>query len=184
MELTDQQWELFDFVKTQHDSQKRKYTGEPYFVHLLRVVEILSPHPLDEMEVEIGLCHDLLERTSCSKILLVNKLKEYGYDLFPRNKIAKGVYDLTNIYVEERYPHYTRAERKQLEAERLLDIEPFSQTVMYAELIDNIPSITKFDPDFARTYLEEIGVYITTLNEGNTDLYNMCCQTINSALTH
>jgi (p)ppGpp synthase/HD superfamily hydrolase len=154
MDLTEQQWNLFDFVKEQHQDQLRKYTGEPYFVHLLRVAEILSQYSIENMELEIALCHDLLERTSCSKQELVNKFKELGYDLFSRSGIAKGVYDLTNLYSEQNYPNQSRTERKRLEADRLLDIEPFSQTVMYAELIDNIPAITKFDPDFAWIYLE------------------------------
>ena len=182
MNLTDQQWELFDFVKQQHQEQFRKYTGEPYFVHILRVVEILSPYSQVDMELETGLCHDLLERTSCSKLLLVNKFKELKYDLYSRSKIAKGVYDLTNVYNEQKYPRYTRAERKQLEAERLIDIEPFSQTVKYAELIDNIPSISKFDPDFAWTYLDEIASYIGDLNEGNMDLYQECCKILHSSI--
>ena len=42
MELQERQWELFDFVKEQHQDHKRKYTGEPYYTHLLRVAEIVS----------------------------------------------------------------------------------------------------------------------------------------------
>lgn len=182
MKLTDQQSELFDFVKEQHQGQQRKYTGEPYSVHLQRVVEILSPYSLVNMELEIGLCHDLLERTSCSKQLLVNKFKEFGYELFSRSKVVKGVYDLTDLYNEEQYPQYTRAECKSLEAERLIDIETFSQTVKYAELIDNMTSITKFDPDFALIYLRETASYIEELNEGNSDLYTECCNVLKSSM--
>jgi len=182
MELTDQQWELFDFVKQHHYNQQRKYTGEPYFAHLLRVVQILSRYPLTNFELEIGLCHDLVERTLCTKQELILKLKEIGYDLFPRNKIAKGVSDMTDIYTEQFYPQLSRAERKEKEAERLLESEFFSQNVKYAELIDNIPSITKHDPDFVWVYLNEVANYIGDLNEGDIELYAECRNVLDTAI--
>lgn len=182
MELTDRQWELFDFVKQLHQNQKRKYTGEPYFVHLLRVVDILKEYAVQDVEIEIALCHDLLEKTSCTKQQLAIKIKEIGYEMFPRNRMLKGIYDLTDIYTPQRHPDKSRAERKLLEADRMLDIEPFSQTVKYAELIDNIPSIATHDPDFAWIYLEEIAAYIGELNEGDQALYKYCRKVLDEAI--
>lgn len=180
MELTNIQWELFDFVKFHHGSQRRKYTDEPYFTHLLSVAELLSQFSNDEMEVEIGLCHDLLERTACTKQEFALKLIDMGYDLFPRNKILKGVYDMTNLYSEAAYPMFNRKERKDLEAERMVDIESFSQTVKYAEIIINSRSIIQYDPEFAKIYVEEIQSYIKEMNEGNRNLYQLCCKELNS----
>jgi len=174
MELTDKQWELFDFVKQQHRNQERKYSGEPYFVHLLRTAEILSNYSLNGGELEIALCHDILELTTCSKQEFAQTLIGLGYDLFTRSKILKGVYDLTNKYTEAKYPQLSLQERNRLEAERLVDIEPFSQTVKYAEIIDNLDSIMEHDTEFAEYYVNKISLFINEMNEGNKELYTQC----------
>lgn len=182
MIFTDMQWELFDFVKQHHANQKRKYTGEPCLTHLLRVVEILQKFGVHGEEIEIGLCHDILENTFCTKQEMSIKLKEIGYDLFPRNKIIIGIYNLTDIYTPEQFADLSRSERKQKEAERMEDLEFFSQTVKYAELIDNIPSVARYDPEFAWIYLNEISAYIGKLNEGNEALYLECRKVLDIAI--
>lgn len=183
MELEEKQWQLFDFIKKQHEDQARKYTGEPYYTHLLRVAEIVSKYSKSDMEVEIALCHDLLERTHCTKQELALKLIDIGYELFSRSKVLKGVYDLTNHYTSEAYPTYERKQRKQLEAERMCDIQFFSQTVKYAEIIDNLQSIIEHDPEFAQTYVQEILTYIDVINEGDEKLYSKCYSILCNALS-
>lgn len=182
MELQERQWELFDFVKDQHQDQKRKYTGEPYYSHLLRVAEIVSKYSNNDMEVEIALCHDLLEKTKCTKQELALKLIDIGYDLFPRSKVLKGVYDMTNHYTSEAYTMYDRKKRKELEAERMCESQSFSQTVMYAEIIDNTQSLVEHDPEFASVYLHEVLTYIDDIDEGQPQLYNKCRKIVNSAM--
>lgn len=51
--------DLLAFVGLHHYPQKRKYTGEPYIVHLVAVAEMAEKYGL-EFGYEIGLCHDLL----------------------------------------------------------------------------------------------------------------------------
>ncbi|WP_221391232.1 HD domain-containing protein [Dyadobacter sp. NIV53] len=182
MVLEEKQWELFDFVKERHENQKRKYTGEPYYTHLLRVAEIVSQHSNDEMEIEIALCHDLLENTQCTKQELALKLIDIGYSLFPRSKVLKGVYDLTDHYTSGAYSMYDRKKRKELEAERMCDMQPFSQTVKYAEIIDNAKSIIEHDPEFAPVYLQEVLAYIDDIDEGDPQLYSKCRKVVKSAM--
>ena len=182
MELQERQWELFDFVKEQHQDHKRKYTGEPYYTHLLRVAEIVSQYSNADMEIEIALCHDLLENTNCTKQELALKLIDIGYELFPRSKVLKGVYDLTNHYTSTAYSMYDRKKRKELEAERMCETQSFSQTVMYAEIIDNAQSIVKHDPEFAPVYLQEVLTYIDDIDEGNQKLYSECRKVVSTAM--
>lgn len=40
--LTKQQLELLSYVKAWHGSQKRKYTSEPYWYHVLRVANLVK----------------------------------------------------------------------------------------------------------------------------------------------
>ncbi len=66
LELTERQWALFDYVKEMHGGQKRKYTGAPYYTHLLSVADRVEQYVQNGYETEIALCHDLIEDTECS----------------------------------------------------------------------------------------------------------------------
>ena len=41
--------QLLEYVKQQHGDQERKYTGEPYHVHLTAVAEIVWLDPTDQL---------------------------------------------------------------------------------------------------------------------------------------
>jgi guanosine-3',5'-bis(diphosphate) 3'-pyrophosphohydrolase len=174
MILTDRQSRLFDFVKESHGDQKRKYTGAPYWIHLLSVAEIVYPYSSGFMEVEIALCHDLIEDTKATYDDLEKELVRERYNLIETRHILKGVEDLTDVYTHEAYPNLNRQKRKALEAVRLLDTSPYSQTVKYADILDNSASIAEHDPGFARIYISEIAAKITEMDKGNPELYKRC----------
>jgi len=182
MELSDRQWELFDFVKVQHGDQKRKYSGQPYWTHLLSVANIVSEYSTVNFEVEIALCHDLFEDTSCTSAQLEEHLLDLGYDKTSQEMIVKGVVDLTDKYTKEAFPKFNRKIRKGFEAQRLWKIEPYSQTVKYADIIDNTISIVENDKGFARVYLREIDSFIWKINNGNKELYTKCCKIFSEAV--
>lgn len=174
MTLTDRQELLFDWVKIQHGDQQRKYTLDPYWHHLLSVATIVfngleGKNPRNE--VEIAICHDLLEDTSATKEQLEAKLLECRYRQTEIYRIVSGVVDLTDEFTHEKYPDLNRSERKRREANRLAGIQPHSQTVKYADLIDNTSSIVERDPGFAKVYLREKGSYIKRIYQGNMSLY-------------
>lgn len=174
MEFTDTQWELFDFVKSRHTNQEKEPAREPFFTFLLRVVEILSEYELNNGEKEIGLCHALLEKTTCTKQELIQVLKGLGYGMFERNEILKGVIDLTEKYTAADYPDMEAGQRKIMENERVVDTEPFSQTVRYAVIIENIDILMVHDQHGALRYLQEVLEYIGDIDQGNKILYNRC----------
>jgi hypothetical protein len=182
MELSDTQWELFDFVKEQHGEQKRKYTGEPYWTHLLSVAAIVSEYSIQNCEVEIALCHDLFEDTPCTPELLEQYLFDLGYDQSSREMILRGVGDLTDKFTKEAYPKFNRKIRKGFEAQRLWKIQPYSQTVKYADIIDNTGSIAANDAGFARVYLRETDAFLWKINAGNKALYTRCCKVFSEAV--
>lgn len=182
MELSDKQWELFDFVKEQHGEQKRKYTGEPYWTHLLSVANIVSDYSTIHFEIEIALCHDLFEDTLCTPDKLNEHLIHLNYDKTGRDTILRGVNDLTDKFTKEAYPKFNRKLRKGFEAQRLWKIKPYCQTVKYADIIDNTSSIVENDAGFARIYLREIDSFIWKINAGNKDLYALCCKQFSEAV--
>ncbi|MDW3194885.1 MAG: metal-dependent phosphohydrolase [Cytophagales bacterium] len=172
MEWTSQQKSLLEFVKKKHGDQKRKYTGAPYWTHLVAVATIVKPYAPEG--VEIALCHDLFEDTSCGEEELLSLLTEAGYTNEKANMILHGALELTDQFVPENYPELNRKERKKREAVRLGEISALAQTVKYADLIDNSSSIIKEDPGFARIYLSEKQDILNVMRAGNPTLLKRC----------
>lgn len=179
LELTERQWALFDYVKEMHGAQKRKYTGAPYYTHLLSVADRVEQYVKDGYETEIALCHDLIEDTECSLADLSSRLMSLGYSVEEDVEILAGVDDLTDKYTHERYPELNRAQRKKLESVRIAASRPTAQTVKYADIIDNITSVIEHDPGFARVYIREIDGYLWKIDQGNQELYAECCRVFN-----
>lgn len=180
MNLTDRQKGLFDFVSQCHGDQKRKYTNEPYTNHVFSVAEIADKHITDKslMAVEIALCHDLFEDTKVTALDFNSALRYFGYEPIDRAHIMSCVNDLTDHYTKELYPDLNRKERKILEAKRLSTIQPISQSVKYADLIDNTSSIVQYDPEFAKTYLKEKQNILDLMRGGDINLFAQACHVL------
>lgn len=180
MKLTDKQQMLFEFVKFKHAGQKRKYTNEPYYNHLLNVAEIVSIHEIDC--IEIALCHDLFEDTNCYYNELYIKMISIGYDEIYSNRVCFYVQELTDKFTKESFPYLNRKERKINECKRLSKISYKAKSVKYADLIDNTSSIVEYDIDFAKVYLKEKQDILKVMNNGNHTLYNICETTLKKSL--
>ncbi len=150
-----------DFAHSAHDSigQKRKYTGEPYWVHTDEVAEIVSGVTSNDEVIAAAHLHDTMEDVNES--LVIDISKQFGY------QVAIYVRELTDVYTSERYPDMNRAARKQLEAERLGTISAEAQTIKVADLIDNTVSIVQHDAGFAKTYLKEKELLLAKLTKAN-----------------
>lgn len=179
MIFTDKRLKLLSYVIQAHGDQKRKYTLDPYWFHLIRVAEMA-----DDMEIpfgfEVGLCHDILEDTPLNDLgQLKSDIIHCGYSPLDAAYISLGVYALTDQYTKENYPDLNRKERKEKEAIRLSKIAPFYQSVKYCDLIDNSESITKYDPKFAEVYLKEKEQLLEKMNGGHHFLYKRCLAILN-----
>jgi len=145
---------LLEFVKEHHEGQKRKYTGEEYFFHVLEVANGSESRVF--LGWEVGLCHDLIEDTDCTYTELYEFLvTKYKCSRPYAQYIVEGVRALTDVYTKEAYPELNRKDRKILEAKRLGNIDKDFQTIKYVDLIDNTASILEHDPKFSKVYLEE-----------------------------
>ncbi len=175
---------LLEFVKVCHGSQVRKYTGEPYWHHVVSVATIASQydHYNYNLTKEIALCHDLFEDTDCDKGDLRTALQNFGYTNAEHAHIARGVQDLTDEWTSEKYPHINRSRRKAYEAARLGETQGYIQTIKYSDLIDNTQSIVNEDPGFAKVYLEEKVELLKMMRTGNFDLYIRVCASLYNSL--
>lgn len=164
------QTNLLSFVTVQHGEQKRKYTGEPYTVHLVAVAECAEANNL-QFGYEIGLCHDLFEDTTCTDQQLRTALQAYGYTTTEIGFIIEGTWNLTDKFISADYPNLNRKRRKAMELARLAIICPNSQSIKYCDLIDNTKSIVRHDRNFARIYLAEKAHLLSVMNKGDQTLY-------------
>lgn len=177
-----QRRELYSqFIEQAHKDQVRKYTNEPYFkAHLKPVAERVDfLHPL---AYEIGLGHDLFEDTEVSKEFFEEYLIFIGYSKEETFVIIQGITELTDVYTSVAYPSLNRAQRKIQEAHRLATISKLSQSIKYADLIDNTKSIAKYDPGFAKVYLKEKKLILNVMNKGDTGLYTKAWETLDESL--
>lgn len=177
--MEDKRSRLKNFVKKMHKDKIRKYTGEPYYNHLISVAQLSISKC--HLGYEIGLCHDLLEDTDCTDKVLLNTLITYGYTASAAYHITKCVVELTDVFTTEKYPSLNRSYRKQKEADRLHCISDTAQTVKYADLIDNTASIVEHDKSFAKTYIAEKEVILKGMAEGNQELYKMALNSLKEA---
>ena len=162
---------VIEFVTQWHLPQKRTFTGEPYVTHLIDVYKTVREHTKDKTIHAAALCHDLYEDTDCSEAHFVSYLLENGFDKHEVKRINSLVFNLTDVYIKEHYPHLNRRQRKNLEAKRLANIQPDAQTIKYADMIDNSKSIVKDAPGFAGKYLDEMKQILEGMDKGNPTLY-------------
>lgn len=141
-----------EFARAGHDSisQRRKYTGEPYWKHTNEVAETVAGVLPEEPEaVAAAELHDLVEDVNLAPYNLAGIYERFG------DKVAEYVDWLTDKYTVALHPGLNREERKILEAYRLSKAPASVQTIKVADMISNTASIAKHDPKFALVYLAE-----------------------------
>lgn len=151
----------FAIAAHQAIGQKRKYTGEPYWHHPERVVEIISMVDHTPMMIAAAWLHDVVEDTD---VCMDDIVEFFGQD------IADIVDALTDTPTEEGGAN--RANRKGMDRARLARAGYEAQTIKLADLIDNTSTITQHDPKFAKLYLKEKRDLLDVLKHGNSHLWD------------
>lgn len=159
--------QLINWVRTQHQGEFIKDTYTPYFEHVLAVANmVVEASPL---AYEIGICHDLLEKTAITKTDLLRQIRAFGYEGVEAQHIVSCVVELTR--------HFTKAEsplpkqmRKALEDERLLSISADAQTVKYADWHYNADWMMLHDRHHAADYLKRHIELMEAMTEGDAAL--------------
>jgi hypothetical protein len=92
------------------------------------------------------------------------------------------VVDLTDVYIKKDYPQLNRRERKAKEQMRLERTSADSQTIKYADIIDNSVEIVKYDPGFARIFLVECRSNLQKLTLGHKELFHEAIAIVNNSI--
>jgi (p)ppGpp synthase/HD superfamily hydrolase len=158
---------LIKWIREQHEGQLIKETNVPYFEHLLAVANRVADAA--SLTYEIGLCHDLLEKTTITQTILSAQLKDFGYDLEEAEHISNCVAELTRHFTKATNP-LPKKERKALEDERLIHISADAQTVKYADLSYNADWMMVYDRHHAADYLQSKLSLIREMTAGDAML--------------
>ena len=124
------------FAGGKHAGQWRKFSGERYFEHPLRVFKTVSEITRDDDTLAAALLHDVVEDTGVS---LDEIRREFG------TGVAALVEALT-----KREPR-----DDDLEVERLRSAPEKARLVKVADILDNTRDLAGTDPAFAARYLPE-----------------------------
>ena len=170
-----------DFADQAHGEQKRKYTPERYIVHPVRVMEICRKYTPELPLLGAALLHDVLEDTKVGRkemnsFLLTKMNEDYA------QRTTALVIELTDFYTKTAYPRWNRKKRKRKESERIEKTSGESQTVKYADIIDNCKEIVDHDPEFAALFLLECRSILGVMNKGNEELRNEAISTVDACL--
>ena len=170
-----------DFADKAHNDQKRKYTPDRYIVHPIRVMLICKEYTDDINILAAALLHDVLEDTAVDK----EELKLFLMKIMtPVNAITtlNYVIELTDVYTKEAYPQLNRKKRKIKEAERLKATSSESQTIKYADIIDNSIEIADYDTDFTPLFLNECKNVLEKISKGNAELYQRAIKVVEESI--
>ena len=129
---------MIKFAQRGHEEQVRKYTGEPYIVHPLRVA-VLSGDP-------VAVLHDLIEDTP---VTAGNLRREFG------SEVATLVEELSNPSHDPEHKGKSRAERKALDLEHAKKMSFRAKLIKAADRIDNLSDLSQAEGDFLALYARE-----------------------------
>lgn len=161
--------ELFATAAHGATGQKRKYTDQPYVVHLREVAELVAGHGGDEAMVAAAWLHDVVEDTEIGLDAIEH---HFGAD------VAALVFALTDV---SRPEDGNRATRKELDRRHVARGSPRAKTIKLADIISNISTVAAFDPAFATVYIPERERVLDVLTEGDPALYDQARQALNDA---
>lgn len=185
--------EILDYVREfadkAHGIQVRKYSGEPYIVHPLRVMEIVRQYNDDLPVLAAALLHDVLEDTSTTSTGIEAALLQV-MDKHHVDSALKLVVELTDVFIREEYPRLNRRSRKEKEAHRLSSVSPSAQSIKYADIMDNVTDIAREDTDFAKVYISEAKKMLKVMDAGHPALreralavVDQCAKTVKKPAT-
>jgi guanosine-3',5'-bis(diphosphate) 3'-pyrophosphohydrolase len=170
-----------DFADQAHGDQKRKYTQDRYIVHPERVMHMCQQYDSSLPVSAAALLHDVLEDTPVTQRELHQFLLSVMNDT-DAQQTTHLVEELTDVYTKQKYPRLNRRTRNQKEANRIERTSPESQTIKYADIIDNCKEIAIHDPEFAGLFLCECRMLLRRMQKGNKELYGKAVETVDNCL--
>lgn len=133
--------------------QKRKYDGEDYIVHPIRVADIVRTYGGSDDQIAAAYLHDVVEDTQVD----IDTIQSMFGDT-----IASLVSDLTDVSCSY---DGNRATRKSIDMEHTLSGSVDAQFVKLADILDNSQDISQADPSFWKVYQKEMLALLDGMTE-------------------
>lgn len=175
-EITDRLSKAFTFAMHAHDSieQKRKYDGQPYWTHPIRVALATIPVALHEDEVIAAVLHDVLEDVAPFNT-------DYDAEVI-RSEFGAGVLNLVKeVSCVSKPSDGNRAARKLLDRYHYAAGSPIAQTIKLLDFMDNAFDIVENDPSFADVFLQEKSALIIALVKADPLVRKLAINTVYAA---
>ena len=157
-----------DYAISAHSriNQLRKYTFQPYDVHLKAVADLVAMVTDDQEIIAAAWLHDTVEDTPAT---FEEIEREFGHG------VGRLVMDLTDI---SRPADGNRLTRKEIDRDHTALASPRAKTIKLADLIDNCLDICRHDPKFGALFLQGMVDLLTVLHEGDQRLYRKAQRTV------
>lgn len=172
---------ITDYGDEAHGDQMRKYVPDRYMVHPVRVMEKLRGITDDKTILAAALLHDVLEDTPVTE----NEMHQFLLTLMNSDEARRTldlVVELSDVYVKSAYPKLNRRTRKSKELDRLEKTSADSQTIKYADILDNTMEIVDEDSSFAKVYLSEVRQILRRLDKGDAQLRSEAMEAVENGL--
>lgn len=164
----------FDFARIAHESinQKRKYTNDPYWYHLVDVGNLVLMLTENKDMLAAAYLHDVLEDVKPIKSCINEELLEMLFG----EKVTKLVIELTDV---SKLSDGNRKKRKEIDRKHLAQISKEAKLIKLADILCNVQSIKKYDSKFYKIFREEILLLLPHLKDGSEELYNNVMSELN-----
>lgn len=158
------------FATTAHAGvgQLRKYSGDPYIVHPIRVADLVASYGGSDDMIAAAYLHDVVEDTDVD----IDTIRDvFGDD------IASIVCGLTDV---SKPGDGNRAVRKAIDRDHSAAASREAQFVKCADIIDNSSDIADNDPSFWKVYKSEMKLLLDILDKvKDTDIYRDAVSSVN-----
>jgi hypothetical protein len=155
-----------EFAKRAHGKQVRKYTHDPYWVHLVEVAQFCQSVGESDDVVNAAYLHDTIEDTPTKYAHIA---AEFG------ERVAHLVMQVTDV---SRPEIGNRALRKAVDRQYLAGASDDAKSIKLADMISNTKSVVEGDIGFAKIYLPEKRLLLRVLGGGNRTLMNLASETL------
>jgi (p)ppGpp synthase/HD superfamily hydrolase len=147
--------------------QKRKYTGEDYIVHPIRVAKIVEQFGGSDNQIAAAFLHDVVEDTDVD---ILDVRMEFGNDI---GEIVDGLTDVSQP------SDGNRKLRKAMDRAHSADASAEAQFVKCADIIDNSADISANDPNFSKVYKQEMLELLTVMDKvSDTEIFAQALRSV------
>ena len=149
------------YAKNKHRScnHLRRYTNDPYEIHLEAVAEMVEQVGGSPEMVAAAWLHDVVEDTDATFLELE---RQFGA------VITRFVRELTDVSSRG---DGNRKARKAKDRWHIEQSSPASKTIKLADLINNARSIIEHDSKFAAVFMNEMRLLLDVLTDGDRHLF-------------